>query len=389
MPELFHDQPEVPRGHEFSSREMCSDTVNPTPNPKDDDKVGFELTGLKEDTHREVLYLHSTNHYDSFIKDTFVLRNLFLLAASRERSPGNHRSPFRQYPQSRERNSEVDELLPDPRTPEEDRGMKRDPEGDHIPLNNYGSSLSSRLQLRQINAVTVRCTDIVKLTNSVANPSCNPARAINSEVLRRKSEELSRDSLLLPREEGVAAERSPLESRGSGRAVKKNAFSRFNKITGGSDAKKRRYQQPRVEKRLRIERDVSAGMIRPFLPRLERLRQQMLYKNRLFFPILTVEMGARQGDDRIRAAKSAPSLSRVGRFMENYENSTSESVKDSRLTVLQARQLSLRSLIITVFRTLGIFVQVGRQVIDVVESNAILACTKEYLMTKIIRWIDA
>ncbi|XP_025270487.1 uncharacterized protein LOC112639753 [Camponotus floridanus] len=386
MPELFHDQPEVPRGHEFSSREICSDTVNPTPNPKDDDKVGFKLTNLEEDTHREVLYLHSTNHSDSFIKDTFVLRNLFLLAASRERSPGNHRSPFRQYPQSRERNSEVDELLSDPRTPEEDRGMKRDPEENHIPLNDYGSSLSSRLQLRRINAVTVRCTDIVKLTNSVANPSCNPARAINSEVLRRKPEELSRDSLLLPREEVVAAERSPLESRGSGRAVKKNAFSRFNKITGGSDAKKRRYQQPRVEKKSRIERDVSAGMIRPFLPRLQRLRQQMLYKNRLFFPIPTVEMRARQGDDRIRAA---PSLSRVGRFIENYENSTSESVKDSRLIVLQARQLSLRSLIITVFRTLGIFVQVGRQVIDVVESNAILACTKEYLMTKIIRWIDA
>lgn len=386
MSELFHDQPEVPHGHEFSSREICSDTVNPTPNPKDDDKISFKLTNLEEETHREVLYLHSTNHSDSFIKDTFVLRNLFLLAASRERSPDNHRSPFRQYPQSRERNSEVDELLSDSRTPEEDRGMKRDPEENHIPLNNYGSSLSSRL--RRINAVTVRCTDIVKLTNSVANPSCNPARAINSEVLRRKPEELSRDSLLLPREEVVAAERSPLESRGSGRAVKKNAFSRFNKITGGSDAKKWRYQQPRVEKRSRIERDVSAGMIRPFLPRLQRLRQQMLYKNRLFFPISTVEMRARQGDDRIRAAKSAPSLS-VGRFIENYENSTSESVKDSRLTVLQARQLSLRSLIITVFRMLGIFVQVGRQVIDVVESNAILACTKEYLMTKIIRWIDA
>lgn len=387
MPELFHNQPEVLRGHEISSHEICLDTVNPTPNPKDDDKVDFELTDLEKD--REVLYLHLTNHYDSFIKDAFVLRNLFLLAVSRERSLRNHRSSFRQYLQTRERNSKVDELLSDPRTPEEDRGMKRDPEGDHIPFNNCGSSLSSRLQLRRINAATVRCTDIVKLTNS-ANPPYNPARAINSEV-SRKPEELSHDSLLLPREEGVAAERSPLEPRGSGRAVKKNAFSRFNKIAGGSDMKKRRYQQPTIEKRSRIERDVSAlpGMIHPFLSRLEQLRQQMLYKSRLFFPISIVKKKSRQSDDRIQGAKGAPSLSHVGRLIENYENSTSESVKDSRLTVLQARQLSLRSLIITVFRTLGIFVQVGRQIMDVVESNAILACTKEYLMTKIIRWIDA
>lgn len=373
---------------ELSSHEMYSSTVNPTPNTKGDDKIGFKMSDLEKDTHREVLYSHLTNHYDSFIKDTFMLRNLFLLAVSRERSLSNHRSPFRQYPPSRERNSKVDELLPDPWIPEKDRGMKRDPERDHIPLNNYGSSLSSRL--RRINAVTMRCTDIVKLTNSVANPPCNPARAINSEVSHRKPKELSRDSLLLPCEEGVAAERSPLESRGSGRAVKKNAFSRFNEIARGNDkTKKRRYQQPRVEKGSRIERDVSAslGMIHPFL--LRRLRQQTLYKNRLFFPIPTIEKRLRQGDKRIRAVKGAPSLSRVGRFMENYENSTSESVKDSRLTVLQARQLSLRSLIITVFRTLGIFVQVGRQIMDVVESNAILACTKEYLLTKIIRWIDA
>lgn len=369
---------------ELSSREMCSSTVNPTSNLKDDDKIGFELSELEKDTHREVLHSHLTNHYDSFIKDTFMLRNLFLLAVSRERSLSNHRSPFRQYPQSRERNSKVDELLSDPRIPEEDRGMKRDPEGDRVPLNNYGSSLSSRL--RRINAVTVRCTDIVKLTNSVANP----ARAINSEVSRRKPEELSRDLLLLPCE-GVAVERSPLESRGSERAVNKNAFSRFNEIAGeNGDAKKRRYQQPRVEKGSRIERDVSAspGMIHPFLPR--RLRRQTLHKNRLFFPILTIEKRSRQGDKRIRAVKGEPLLSRVGRFTENYyENSTSESVKDSRLTVLQARQLPLRSLIITVFRTLGIFVQVGRQIMNVVESNTILACTKEYLLTKIIRWIDA
>ncbi|KAM0736272.1 hypothetical protein ACS0PU_010233 [Formica fusca] len=396
VPELFDDQREVLRD-EFSSCVMCSDTVNPTPNPKDDDKIGFELTDLEEDTRRKVLYSHLTNHHNSFIPDNSrtVLGNLFLLAVSRERSLSNHRFPFRPYSQSRKRNSKVDELLSDPWTPEKDRGMKRDPKGDRIPLNNYESSLSSRLQLRRINTVAVRCTGIVKLTNSVGNLSCNPERAINSEVSHRKPEELSRDSLLLPRGKRVGvAERSPLESRGSGKeAVKRNAISRFGEIAGGSDMKERRYQQPRVEKRSRIERDVSAapGRIHPLFlsgQNLKQSHQQMLYENRVLLPILTVPEGSRQDDDRIRAMKAAPSLSRVGRFIENYENTISGSVKDSRLTALQARQLSLRSVIITVFRTLGIFVQVGRQIMDVVESNAILACTKEYLWTKIIKWID-
>lgn len=397
MPELFHDQREVLRDHEFSSREMRSNTVNPTPNSKDDNKVDFESTDLEENKHREVLYSYLTNQHYSFIQDNFVLRNLSLLIVSRERSLSNHPFPFRHYLQSRKKNSKVDELLSDPWTPKKDHGMKRDPKEDRIPLNNYGSSLSSRLQFRWINAVAVRCTGIVRLTNSVGNSSCNPERAINSEVFRQKPEELSRDSLLLPRGKRVGvAERLPLESRGSGReAVKRNAISRFGEIAGGSDTKERRYQQPRVEKRSRIERDVSAAprRIHPFfLSGLKQSHQQMLYENRVLLPIPIVPEGSKQDDDRIRAVKGAPSLSHVRRFIENYENTSGSAflkkIKDSRLTVLQARQLSLRSVIITVFRTLGIFVQVGRQIMDVVESNAILACTKEYLWTKIIKWID-
>lgn len=371
---------------------MCSGSVNPTPNPKDDDKVGFESMDLEDDTRRrEVLYSPLTNYRDSLIKNTLVLRNLFLLASSRGRSLGDHRFPFRQCPQSREKNSRVNNLSSNPRTPEEDRGMKRDFKGDRDPLNNYGSFLSSRLQLRRINSVAVRCTGIVKLTNSVGNSSCDPARAINSEVSRRKPEKLSHDSLLLPRGGRVgAAKRSSLESRESGReAVKRNALG---EITRESETKKRRYQQPRVEKGSRIERDVSAtpGKIHPFfLSELERSRRQMLYENRILLPVPTVPEGSRQDDDRIRAVRGAPSLSRIGRFIGNYENSTSGSLQDSKLTALQGHQLSLRSIIISVFRALGIFVQVGRQIMNVVESNALLACTKEYLWTKIIRWIDA
>ncbi|XP_070164557.1 uncharacterized protein [Polyergus mexicanus] len=398
VPEFFDNQREVLRDHEFSSCVMCSDTVNPTPNPKDDERIGFELTDLEEDTRRKVLYSHLTNHHNSFIRDNSrtVLGNLSLLAVSREKSLSNHRFPFRLYSQSRKRNSKVDELFEsDPWTPEKDRGMKRVPKGDRISLNNCGSSLSSRLQLRRINAVAVRCTGIVKLTNSVGNSPCNPERAINSEVSHRKPEQLSRDSFLLPRGKRVdVAERSPLESRGSGReAVKRNAISRFGEIARGSNTKERRYQQPRVEKRSRIERDVSVApeRIHPFFlsgQNFKQSHQQMLYKNRVLLPILTIPEGSRQDNDHIRAVKATPLLSRVRRFIENYENTTSGSVKDSRFTALQVRQLSLRSVIITVLRTLGIFVHVGRQIMDVVESNAILACTKEYLWIKIIKWID-
>ncbi|KAL6432162.1 hypothetical protein ACFW04_006692 [Cataglyphis niger] len=395
VPKLFHDQRNILCDHKFSSREMRSKTVNPTPNSKYD-KVGFESTDLEKNKHRKVLYSYLTNQHDSLIQDSFVLQNLSLLAVSRERSLSNH--PFRYYLQSRKKNSKVDELLSDPWTPEKGHGIKRDSKGGRVPLNNYGSSLSSRLQFRWINAVAVRCTGIVRSTNSVGNSSCNPERAINLEVFRQKPEELSRDSLLLPRGKRVGvAERLPLESRGSGReAVKRNAISRFGEIAGGSDTKERRYQQSRVEKRSRIERDVSAapGTIHPFfLSGLKQSHQRMLYENRVLLPIPTVSGGSKQDDDRIRAVKSAPSLPRVERFIENYESTTSAStffkkIQDSRLTALQARQLSLRSIIITVFRTLGIFVQVGRQIMNVVESNAILACTKEYLLTKIIKWID-
>lgn len=151
---LFHDQREILRRHEFSSHKLCL-SVNPRPNSTDEnDKVDFEsMDTFEKEGRLRVLNSHP-NYRDSFLKDTSVLRNLFLLAVSGERSFGDHRLPFRQYPQTRERKSRVNELLlSNPWTPEEGREMKRDPEGDCIPLNNSGSSLSSRLKLRRTNAV--------------------------------------------------------------------------------------------------------------------------------------------------------------------------------------------------------------------------------------------
>ncbi|XP_071861097.1 uncharacterized protein [Bombus fervidus] len=40
-------------------------------------------------------------------------------------------------------------------------------------------------------------------------------------------------------------------------------------------------------------------------------------------------------------------------------------------------------------RTLGFFVNVGRQLMDYVDSNSVLACTKDYLLGKAIHWIDS
>ncbi|XP_033310262.1 uncharacterized protein LOC117210918 [Bombus bifarius] len=39
--------------------------------------------------------------------------------------------------------------------------------------------------------------------------------------------------------------------------------------------------------------------------------------------------------------------------------------------------------------TLGFFVNVGRQLMDYVDSNSVLACTKDYLLGKAIHWIDS
>lgn len=49
----------------------------------------------------------------------------------------------------------------------------------------------------------------------------------------------------------------------------------------------------------------------------------------------------------------------------------------------------LRQAFMGFLRALGFFVNVGRQLMDYVESNGALACTKDYLVGKAIHWIDS
>ena len=49
----------------------------------------------------------------------------------------------------------------------------------------------------------------------------------------------------------------------------------------------------------------------------------------------------------------------------------------------------LRQAFMGFLRALGFFVNVGRQLMDYVESNGALSCTKDYLVGKAIHWIDS
>ncbi|XP_067206407.1 uncharacterized protein [Linepithema humile] len=403
-PELFHDERQASRGHQFLSRGTSSSAINPPPNPGDDDKVGSGSTGLEEGTRRKVLR-SLTSHHDSFAQGVFGPRSfsLEIFCRRRRRSLGGRRFPFRRYSSSsRERNSRVGEPLSDLWILEEDRGMKRHPGGRRIPLNDGGNRLTLHSQFRPANADTYEHRRVVKLMDFEGKSSCvcarDPAQPINLTLGRK---ELFRDSFLSPRGEKTAgAEQWLLESQENGSdAVKGSALSR----PGGSHTRKRR--QSKKAKGSRIGRDVSATTrtIHPFfLSKAERLHREMLYENWEFSPVnspLSIPEKRRQNDDSVR---TVPSLSLVEQFTDDYKDSTSQSAQNSRPILLQTLQnrnqlslaqspsfvSSLRSIIIAVFRTLGMFVQVGRQIMDVVESNTALVCTKEYLWTKIIKWID-
>ncbi|XP_011643732.1 uncharacterized protein LOC105431318 [Pogonomyrmex barbatus] len=411
VPELLYDGRKEPRdGHEFLSRGTSSHAVNPTPNPKDDDKVDSGSAYLGEDSRRKVL--RSLTNPES--EDAS-----FSLRVARERgSLGGHRFSSRLGSSSQKRNSRVDETSRDLWTSREDRGrIEGDSAGNpRAPsTNNDGDSSSpppSRSQFRRVNVDVRRPrTSIVKLMVSEGNSSRDPAIK-TSETPRRKPEELSCDSLLSPRGGSIISEQSSFESRGGGgEAVKKDASSPRFGIAGRSDAKKQRSRQPPPgeEEGSRTGRDISAApaAVHPFFSSmLERPRRRALYKHRGFspdFPQGRIPQKSRRNDDPVRVvARSAPSLSSVRWFIESYEDSTSRSTQNSKLTASQAPQdrdklslvqpvsfvSSVRTFVIAALRTLGMFVQIGRQIMDVVETNAALVCTKEYLWIKIIRWID-
>lgn len=394
------------RRHEFSSRRISWRTVDP-PNPSDspkndDDKVAksTDLEREKEEDEDTYPHLHwpTTSRRDSTeIKG--VERRSFTLEVSRGK--GGRR--FRFQPRSRERNApRVNEPLRHScRMPQVDRATKRHPPAGRrvLPLSDDGDHpTASRLQFRRVNADTDHRYRAVKLMDSEGNSSRDLTGSINSRTSRRKPEELSRDSLLSPR-----AQRSTLESRRGGRvAVKRNVFPRAE--TTGSTWKRRSRRSAEEEG----SRSGRYGSLVPVAMRafrrsgLGRTEERTLYGEWGEFLASNSGKSARRNEQVVRAAKSAISSLSLEEFTKNDYGgggeSTGRSIRDSRSNALRYRQslqrpssfaATVRSIIVGVFKTLGMFVQVGRQIMDVVESNTALACTKEYLWVKIINWIDA
>ncbi|XP_071570145.1 uncharacterized protein [Temnothorax nylanderi] len=385
-------------GHESSSRGTGSHAVNPTPKLRYDDKVDFGSTDLGEEDSRRKVLRPLTSHRDSIAEDALASRS-FSLKVIRGGSPGGQRFPFRSSSSSQKRNLRVDEMLSDPWASREDHEIEDDPAGPRDPLNNDGSSSTpSRSQFRRVNASAEHPRmSVVKLMDSEGNSSCNPT--INSKTFRRKPEELSRDSLLSPHGGRAVAERSFLESPGSGgKAVERNAFMQF-KTVSGSDTKKRDSQRPREEESSRDGRDVSTAIHPSFLSEFRRSHRQALHENHSFPPDPTIPRKSRQDDDLVRTARSVPSLSNDRRFIGDYEGSANQSAQHSKLIALRTsrdpnelsldQESTMHTFIIAVFRTLGLFIEMGRLIMDVVQANTALLCTKEYVSKKFIKWIEA
>ncbi|TGZ49088.1 Uncharacterized protein DBV15_05988 [Temnothorax longispinosus] len=376
-------------GHESSSRGTGSHAVNPTPNSRYDDKVDFGSTDLGEEDSRRKVLRPLTSHRDSIAEDALASRS-FSLKVIRGVI---QRFPFRSSSSSQKRNLRVDEMLSDPWAPREDHEIEDDPAGPRDPLNNDGSSSTpSRSQFRRVNASAEHPrTSVVKLMDFEGNSSRNPT--INSKTSRRKPEELSRDSLLSPHGGRAIAERSFLESPGSGgKAVKRNAFMQF-KTVSGSDTKKRDSQRPREEESSRDGRDVSTAIHPSFLSEFRRSRRQALHENHSFLPDPTIPRKSRQDNDLVRTARSVPSLSNDRRFIGDYEGSTNQSAQHSKLIALRtsrnsnelslAEKPTMRTFIIAAFRTLVLFIEVGRLIMDAISSDSVFAIDRVALAERL------
>ena len=397
MPELLRDERETLRDdHEFSSRGTSSHAVNPTPNSRDDDKVNSESTDLGEEDSRRKVLRSLTSHRDSFVEDAFASRS-FSLKVARERSFGDQRFPFRRYLPSRKRNSRVVETLSDPWI-QEDHRVEGDPTGCRASLNNDGSSSApSRSQFRRVNADTKRSrVSVVKLMDSEGNSSCD--LTINSTMSRRKPEELSRDLLLSPRGGSAIAERSLFGFRGSGGdALKRNVLAIQN-------GQRKRHEEATLsaaegsgefKKRKGHFNDTSVLFVGAQKIATNILRKSLIFPR----PDDSAEIEASRRLHS-RVVRNVSSLSNIEQFNRDYKNSTSQLIQRSKLVSQKQLQLSddldwswvvissIHSFIVAVFEKLGIFVHVGRHIINVIQTNAVLACTKEYIWTKIIKWID-
>lgn len=103
-----------------------------------------------------------------------------------------------------------------------------------------------------------------------------------------------------------------------------------------------------------------------------------------------------------RYPEGGPSLLPVTyqRFMGDYggrSSRTKDQGRRSSMAKVETRETNrardtlfyFRQVFMGFLRTLGFFVNVGRQLMDYVDSNSVLACTKDYLLGKAIHWIDS
>lgn len=103
-----------------------------------------------------------------------------------------------------------------------------------------------------------------------------------------------------------------------------------------------------------------------------------------------------------RRPEGGPSLFPVTyqRFMGDYgsrSSTTTDQGRRSSMAKVETRETNtahdalfyFRQVFMGFLRTLGFFVNVGRQLMNYVDSNSVLACTKDYLLGKAIHWIES
>lgn len=347
---------------------------------------------MEEATRRKVLRAATTSHRGPPIGDADRPRSFSLKAfrAERRKSLDTSRFRSRRYPPSQERNPGVSEPLS---TLADYRATKTsDPEGRGVPLNNDGGSpVPSLSQFRRVNVGSGgrERTGVIKLMDSEGNSSRDPAWPINSRTSRRKREELSRDWLLSL----------------CGRSTPEFRESAAEKVDEGDAGEgQRRYQRSSEEKEgspcgVNVLPIHPGGGVSGFPPGFGRSRRQMSSENRRVLRPPIIPWESSRSDEHARAEDGALSSARVKRIVAGYEDNETASTEDSRLCMLgdmKQRSLDLlrflpnniRKVVVGVLRTLGVFVQIGRQIMDIVDSNTALSCTKEYLWFKIERWLD-
>lgn len=248
-----------------------------------------------------------------------------------------------------------------------------------------------------------RRVGVVKSMDSGGNSSRGPL--INSGIPRQKRRQLSRDSLLSARGRRVSLEYQ--ESESGKETIKKNLQQLRTERLGAGDAGERRRYRPSGEKGSRRGRRRNLSLahrtIHPGSGGADGF--PLGFKNCRPSRAPNIPRESRDDERKLRIATgnalSSVRVKRHSKFHRDRENnstSSSGSAQNSQTALENTEQRSLdppnslahgiRAVVIGVLRTLGMFVQVGRQIMDIVDSHAVLACTREYLWTKTVRWID-